>query len=93
MDAPAMAKLTEQERIVRQNYETFRAELQWMLPAHDGEFVVVRNRKVIGFFPSPTDAREFGEENFPDGRFSIQEVTERKAFISPHVYAVRDGKA
>ena len=90
---PAMAGLTEQERIVRQNYKAFRAELRWMLAAHDGEFVVLRNRKVIGFFTSPTDAWEFGEENFPDGRFSIQEVTDRKAFISPHVYAVRDGKA
>lgn len=88
-----MASVTKQERIVRQNYKAFKAELPWMLPAHDGEFVVIRNRKVIGFFTSPGDAREFGEENFPDGYYSIQEVTDRKAFISPRTYAFKDSKA
>lgn len=87
-----MTGLTKQERIVRQNYKAFKAELPWMLRAHDGEFVVIRDRKVIGFFASPNDAREFGEENFPDGGFSIQEVTDRKVFISPRTYAFKDSK-
>jgi hypothetical protein len=87
-----MTSLTKQERIVRQNYKAFKAELPWMLSVHGGEFVVIRDCKVIGFFASSSEALEFCDRNFPDGRFSIQEVSDRKAFISPRTYAVRDCK-
>lgn len=88
-----MTGLTKQEKVVRQNYKAFKAELPWMLSAHDGEFVVIRDCKVIGFFASPSEALDFCDRNFPDGRFSIQEVTDRKAFVSPRTYAVRDSQS
>jgi hypothetical protein len=88
-----MTGLTKQERIVRQNYKAFKAELPWMLRAHDGEFVVIRDCKVIGFFATASEALEFCDGNFQDGRFSIQQVSDRKAFVSPRAYAIRDSKA
>ena len=38
-------------------------------------------------------AREFAEREYSDGLFSIQEVTDRKVFVSPRTHAVSNGRS
>jgi len=80
------------ETEVRKNYEVFRAALPQLLSTNAGEFAVLRHCEVVGFFATTTAAREFAEHEFSDGLYSIQEITDRKVFISPRTHAVSNGR-
>lgn len=85
-----MGQLSELEAEARRNYEAFTNELQWLLNAHSGEYVLLRNTKIIGFFAEASDAHQFGSSNFVDGVFTIQKITDRLAFTSPRTHAITD---
>ena len=88
-----MASARAHETEVRSNYEAFRAALPELLSTNAGEFAVLRHCEVVGFFATTTAAREFAEQEYSDGLYSIQEVTDRKVFISPRTHAVSNGRS
>ena len=61
---------------VDQNYDVFMRMLSDILAEHRDEYALMRNREIVGFFKKPGDANRAGVESFPDGIFSIQEVTD-----------------
>jgi hypothetical protein len=62
---------------VELNYEVFREKLPELLPAHGGEFALMRDGGVVDFFNTAMDAYLAGKEAFGLGGFSIQEVVDR----------------
>jgi hypothetical protein len=65
-------QITEVDR----NYDAFVRNLALYLASHRGEFALMKDTRVIGFFSKPGDAYREGSKQFDDGIFSIQEVTD-----------------
>ena len=65
-----------QRREVDQNYDAFTRMLGTILPAHRDQLALMRDGEIVGYFDAPGDALRAGLELYPDGIFSIQEVTD-----------------
>ena len=70
---------------VDENYDAFLKLLPDILQAHAGKFALMREREVVDYFDSFGDAVRFGNEKYPDGNFSIQEVNSGSAKPKPIV--------
>ena len=68
--------LARQKLEVDRNYDVFMRVLSSLLPEHRDEYALMRDGKIVGFYKKPGEANRAGVETFPDGIFSIQEVTD-----------------
>lgn len=57
------------------NYDFLQRSLALLLPQHEGQYALLKNKRVEGFFNRPGDAYREAMERFPDRLFSIQLVT------------------
>ena len=57
------------------NYDYFQRNLSVMLSEHEGEYALLRDRTIIGYFESVGEAYREALSRFPDKLFSIQLVT------------------
>jgi hypothetical protein len=57
------------------NYDFLQRHLADYLPDREGQYALLRNRGLVGFFEKPGDAYREGLARFSDGLFSIQEIT------------------
>ncbi len=62
---------------VDRNYEAFRNMLPELLTSHAGDYALLRERRVAGFFGSAGEAMVAGDQRYPDQLFSIQLVTDK----------------
>jgi hypothetical protein len=75
---------------VDQNYDAFVRMLGTILSEHRDQLALMRDGQVVGFYQTPREALEAAVEKFPDGIFSIQEVTDEPidlgfwSHVSPH---------
>ena len=67
---------------VKNNYETFQAQIPSLLPAYRGKFALMRDRKIVEFFDTARDAYVAGQKLYDDRIFSIQEVVETPIDLS-----------
>ena len=65
-----------QRNEVDRNYDAFVRMLAGLLPEHRDQLALMREGSVVGFYGTPREALEAATEKFPDGIFSIQEVTD-----------------
>jgi len=65
-----------QKQQVDRNYDSFVRILGQLLPSHRDQLALMRDGEVVGFYATPREALEAAVEKFPDGIFSIQEVTD-----------------
>ena len=70
-----------QQLEVDRNYEAFVGMLDSILAEHRDELALMRDGKIVGFFDTPRQALEAASEQFADGVFSIQEVTDEPIFL------------
>ena len=68
--------MERQRQEVDRNYDVFMRQLASLLAEHRDEYALMRDGQIIGFFRKPGEANRVGVERFPDGIFSIQEVTD-----------------
>ena len=61
---------------VDRNYDAFVRSLAGILGEHRDEYALMRDAEIVGFFAKAGDAYRAGIERYPDGIFSIQEVTD-----------------
>jgi hypothetical protein len=71
-----MVDMARQAREVDQNYDFFQRTLASYLSENKGKYALLKSRELVGFFSSAGEAFAAGHEKFPDGVFSIQEVTD-----------------
>lgn len=62
---------------VDRNFEAFERMLPDLLKDYAGKYVLLRDTKLIEKFDTAGDALIFAQAQFPDGLYSIQEVTGR----------------
>ncbi len=62
---------------VDRNFEAFGAMLPDLLKDYAGKYVLLRGTKLIQKFDTAGDALIYAQAQFPDGLYSIQEVTGR----------------
>jgi hypothetical protein len=65
-----------QRQEVDRNYDAFTRVLGAILADHRDELALMREGRIVAYFDTPRQALEAASEKFPDGIFSIQEVTD-----------------
>jgi hypothetical protein len=65
-----------QRKEVDRNYDAFTRVLGTILSDHRDKLALMRDGRIVGYFDTPRQALEAASEQFPDGVFSIQEVTD-----------------
>jgi catechol 2,3-dioxygenase-like lactoylglutathione lyase family enzyme len=60
---------------IDRNYDFFQRKLGSLLVDHEGEYALIRNKRIVEFFDKPGTAYRSGLSRFPDHLFSVQEVT------------------
>lgn len=82
-----METRTAKERAIAENFEAFESMLPLLLQTHKGEFALLHDREVAGFFPSASAAQLAGKERFPSGSFSIQKIEGKAIDLGFYSYA------
>lgn len=62
---------------IERNFQAFQGLVGSLLPAHAGQFALMRDRSVVEVFSRAGDALNAGSSRFADGLFSVQRVTDR----------------
>lgn len=78
---------TIQEEVDR-NFAVFREMLPSIIHERRGTFALMRGGEIVTYFTTPIDATAAGEKLFPDGVFSIQQVTDTSIDLGYFSYAV-----
>ena len=81
IDAQTRRKKQEQEADA--NHEVFKARLDGLLGERPGDFVLMKNRKVVEFFKIREDAFRWGWLFFAEGVFSVHEISSKGAAYLP----------
>ena len=76
MAKPESPTRDRMQEAVDANYAAFSKRLPELLETKPGQFALLRDEKIIDFFPSARMAAQHGERTFYDGLFSVQEVTD-----------------
>lgn len=69
------------------NYDYLQRTLALLLPEHQGQYALLKNCAVVGFFDRPGDAYRAALDRFTDRLFSIQEVTSEPLDLGFFSYA------
>jgi hypothetical protein len=72
---------------INRNYEKFVERLPDLVREHEGEYALIRNGDIKGFFPSAIDAQIAGNQMYSDTIFSIQCVKETVEQLGYFSYA------
>ena len=75
------------KRALDLNYERFTARLSDYLVDHAGEYALLHDGDLLGFYPSPGQAEQEGKARFGDMPFSIQPVIEMPVDMGYFSYA------
>jgi hypothetical protein len=67
--------MTDIQREVDENYAEFLKLLPTIIGQHRDQYALMKNRKILGYFSTPQDAREAAKGFVSDGIYSIQQVT------------------
>jgi hypothetical protein len=73
---------------VERNYAAFVKELPTLLATQRGKFAVMRDGGIVAFFDTVRDADVAAQMLYPDGRYSVQEVTDVAADLGFFSHAV-----
>lgn len=73
--------ITLEERTVEidKNFRAFKKLLPTIISSYSGKYALLRDTKIIKYFDSASNAIAYAEENYEDGRYSIQQVTDNVA--------------
>lgn len=83
-----MAKDEALQQVVNQNYESFQKLLPDLMRTEPGKHALMRHGEAIEFFDSARDAMIYGQKSYPDGLYSIQQVTNRVIDLGYFSYAL-----
>jgi len=79
-------------REIKANYAVFKKKLPDLLVFQRGKFALMRKTEIVQFLDSASDAYILGREKYPDGLFSIQEVTDIPVYQSTGDVTVGDAR-
>ena len=68
---------------VRRNFDVFQKLLPEILEERRGKIALMRDKQIVDYFDTRLRARAAAEASYPDGIWSIQEVTDEIAYLGP----------
>lgn len=82
--------ITQEQRQVEvdSNFKAFQTLLPDLIEQERGKFALMRDRKIVEIFDTAGDALRAATLQYPDGRYSIQEITDRVIGLGFYSYAV-----
>ncbi len=83
---------TKQEEVDR-NYEFFQKELPTLLEKYRGKYAVIRDCRIIAYYDTIADAQTAASQQYKDGIFSIQRVTNDASDLGFYSHAMHLGPA
>lgn len=63
---------------LKDDFEFFEQQLPDLIKEHRGQFVLIKDKKIHGYYPNMEDALKSAYEKFGVTDFLIQEVTDEK---------------
>jgi hypothetical protein len=84
-----MEQSTESE--IKRNYEAFVKQLPELLATRRGKFALMHDGQIVEFYDTAADAYKVGLNDYHEGNFSIQEVTDSPIDLGYFSYAVSHG--
>ena len=78
----------QRQREVDANFEAFQELLPDLLEHERGKFALMRDRKIVELFDTAGDALRAAALKYQDGRYSIQEITDRVIGLGYYSHAV-----
>lgn len=78
----------EASQEVKDNYQHFLEHLASLLATKRGEWCLLHNQQIIGFYLTMEDAYWEGIAKYPNRRFSIQEVCDTPLSMGSHAIAL-----
>jgi hypothetical protein len=76
---------------LRDNYAAFQDQLPAIIEAHRGQYALMRDSQIVQFYDTPRDAFLVGQQNYADGRFSVQEVIDTPVDLGFFSHALSQG--
>ena len=76
------------QKAVDRNYEAFRKQLPGLLETNQGQFALLHHGEIIKFFDTVREAVLYGQDNFDDDLYSVQEVTDTACDLGWFSHAV-----
>lgn len=68
------------------NYEAFKAVLPEILAERAGQFALMHSQQIVDYFASSLEATIAGLKKFGEGRYSVQEVTDKPEHLGFYSY-------
>lgn len=62
----------------KDDFKYFESELPQILVEHKGQFALIKNKAIHGYYNSLEEALKNAYEKFPNDEFLIQEITDEK---------------
>lgn len=78
---------------IDRNFEAFRSLLPGLLQAAPGKYALMHAQRVVDLFDSSKSAVIAGLQQFGDGQYSVQQVTEQADNLGFYSYAGGAGQA
>jgi hypothetical protein len=79
---------THKREQIEKNYAAFVKELPKIALSHGGKFALMHDGEIVGYYDTSRDAVVAGEAIYPDGLFSVQQVTEKPVDLGYYSHAV-----
>lgn len=83
-----MSDPDRRQKEVDDNFEAFQNLLPELKKTHFGKYALLRQGEVVQIFDSARDAMIYGEKQYSDGLFSIQQVTDMVVDLGYFSHAV-----
>lgn len=65
-------------KTINPDFEFFESRLPDLLKDHRGQYALIKNKEIHGFYASTEEALKHGYEKFGNTEFLIQEITDEK---------------
>jgi hypothetical protein len=82
---------TQRGEEVERNYAAFQSALAELSKQHQGEYALIRHGEIVSIHEELIDAVVAGQSDFPDGMYSIQEVTTKPLDLGFYSHANPSG--
>ena len=76
---------------IEKNFQFFQGFVGSLLQKHHGKFALLHDAHLVEIFEEPIDAFVEGHSRFTDGRFSVQEVTDKPLDLGFFSHANAEG--
>lgn len=73
-----MNRVVERPEVLDEELAFFAASLPGLMESHEGEFVVIKGRSLLGTYPGFSEAHEAGVEAFGLVPFLVREITTKE---------------